>query len=928
MVKLFYQVKPKGLSGNKVIVEYVDTETKQFLETEMASDHEVPSREFIPKKHGSLQETIKKLEKEYPEVNFSVNRYGGGKTFPEKEIVFAEDKIYFLTNNDFQLLENIDENNSYIIRARMKDRALRKKLDFTFGPKKNPLFITNTEKSALARSIVFKDEEEAKLAYNNYVTVLSSFIPEEDISLKKKDDGHIIEIRTENKNMKFLDLNEFRLQRYESEQIQNAKDLERLIKELENFPFPRKVDKFTVVETLDKRKVKQYKILMSATDEVEVQQELKKYNILKISTQTGKPALLPRQALQDPFTLNSPTNQLRNKFPIFTVFDSEKELVQQINMRKNPIMFDSIEKKLEEIHSVFMENCCSIDLEVIDYNNNIPSGRIYMAVLDSKNEKKLYVSKEAWRNESWKEKAIQRFSEKNIEFVFVENEVELVMRLNQDSQKYRFILGHNILDYDLEHLTKFDKEKNSNSTNDLHDFKIKHGIKKSQRIWSRTAQEILDTYCYSKNRITLLGDSKLSTLAGFKKSLSYQEINDKIKSGKFENFIEVCNYTLEDGEKSSEATNLLLRNSILEAMLVNKPLNTVFNTDPVMLHYEAGDRNYEIMTGTYSKRHEQNFKRFMERLKNRKTITETTNSLFKYSDYKPGKIQGILQYPTIILDVFGETIENNAVAKYIFESSKKETNLLIKESLLSILEYHLQIPVDKARTYMEAKNLRFGENYDLDKIYNFWKFSSEDAQKIFKQKPSYNSSQLTGLKLEENIIDFLSDEEFNQANIIFSMQYGAKFYFIKSPHGINLNVIIPEKSKQLKEKLKEINKANPAIRANTFIISENNPVSEAINFGKVNAVAYKDWFAGVIFADREYEIYQNIQKPKIPLIKQAFKSFFEGKILGIDDFRQQYTKLSETEKRKITEKQRTALKIMYDADPFQTEPDLFSSMGF
>ena len=381
MTLLFHDVRISGSTGNKVVVEVLDTKKKKFLKIQKTSNHEVPSREFIPSKHGSLAETILDLEQTYPEINFEAHKYAGFQTFIEKKVI-PED----VTQGSKE---------SFIIRAKMEDRFLRKQLSYKFGKKKNPLFITNTKNNAVARSVYFETEEDVQRAYEHHKTRLRNKIAEQDISVRTKNGKYIIEVFTENKNLKFLDLSEFRLQRYESKKFTDKKELDVFLKKLETFPTPEVIDKFSIVESLDKRKRKQYVAIASSINEMAVETLLSNYGLFKKTALSGKPILLPIPRFQDSFNLNSPTTQLRNKFPLFSEFDSTKDLDDQINYSQNPVSETLLEQRINEIFETYKSNSCSIDLEVIDYNSEIPSGRVYMAVLNSEKENNLYITEEA-----------------------------------------------------------------------------------------------------------------------------------------------------------------------------------------------------------------------------------------------------------------------------------------------------------------------------------------------------------------------------------------------------------------------------------------------------------------------------------------------------------------------------------------------------
>ena len=76
--------------------------------------------------------------------------------------------------------------------------------------------------------------------------------------------------------------------------------------------------------------------------------------------------------------------------------------------------------------------------------------------------------------------------------------------------------------------------------------------------------------------------------------------------------------------------------------------------------------------------------------------------------------------------------------------------------------------------------------------------------------------------------------------------------------------------------------------------------------------------------NRHYEIYQNIRKPKIPIIVETIKAYLNETPVPFVEVQSKYSALSEELKSKISKKEKLIIKLMYQRDPFSIqEPTLF-----
>jgi hypothetical protein len=848
------EVIPKGMNGKKVEIKYYDTKTGDVHVKEDEWEHITPTIEINLKKYEyeSADEIISELEGIYP-GRFEEQHYGKRKT--EK----SDASKFYSGGQETTIIWHYG------------NREDRKDLEFFLDDKKKKqIFIRNSPKRFKARTIVMDDDTlEREKEYLEDI-LKEHNVQSEDIKINER--RKYIEVKCEEPLLKKLDPEIFRINVYESKQFNKEKDAEEFLEEIKKTEdFKTYIDQAKVV----KIRKSNFDIKHCVRITLAENKNFKKIKGMMRLSEEGKKSYRAREELWDPLHLNSPTKQLNDFFPAHTIYKPSKKLSEQAN-KKTPAFShysfedpSELEKATEAAYNFYLKNSAIIDLEVTDYDTNIKdkvTGRIFMAVLEAENEKKIYFTKEAWRDEKNKDYFINET--KGTKLVFVEDEIELISALTKDSQKYEYIIGHNFKEYDQKHMVKYNDEnalfkEGKISLEDKERIKRLKKENKTNRLWNKSLNNILDTHKYVKNRIHVLEDYKLATFAGFDKTISYKEMERLLKSGRIEDVQKIINYTVEDGVKTKEITDLLLRNATIESLASNKKLSSVFTTNPIKNFYDAGTRNYFMQMHTYKNRHEFSPISNLEKLEARESPDELIYQLLKGEKQVEGIISGTLIFPDVIINSCKNIILNNYATRLIYQEMKRETNFLIKIDMLQKLHSFLHVPVDKIKNFMKAAGLEFGKKYELSDVYKTYELeNNEDA--YFEEKK-----------------DGCSDYEFSRTNYIFSAEYKTDRRYER--RGLILyDYVMLDINNKIAEGIDNMRGKDSANNMQRNIISRTEGLyvlkkNEGYELGDIRAVNFKD--KGLIGKIEDYKLYLNRQKPRgegEALVKEMLNSFFEG----------------------------------------------------
>lgn len=839
----------KASQGQKVIVEYFDSD-KNIFETKIDDFWRVTvTREIIPKKYNiTPKQLIEELRKKYAGHFFQAMPYGTIKNN--------------FKNTSFDL--PIDSEKSFIIWHK-GNREDAENLEYTLHNKQ--IFFKTPKKKFRARTKIIFDTDYL-LSLKEVLLNNIDDLFDEDVIVQ----SNHLEVLCENSTLEKLDPQIFRINTYNSEYFDSEKKLdefyEKILSRIKNSRLLNpNIDIKDKISYFDRKNNKNlYYVKITSTLDNEVDKLLSSMNFKKRLTKT-KQERSARILTYDPLLLSTASKQLREFFPINSTFNSSIPLKMQPNYRIYPFLnvksFEdplSIDTCVKNCTNFYLENTAVIDLEVIDYKKNvIPSGRIFMATLKSRREDKLYITKEAWHNSIFREKLMKKYA--NVKFIFVEDEIDIVSKLEEDASKYYKILGHNFKDYDQRHLIKFnnpsllfkqdsiDKSQYEKIKGILNTSKLNNS--KLKKLWSKTLDDILDTKEYVKRRVNLFADHKLATFAGFTKGMDYDEIDAAIKSKTYNGLDMVVNYTINDGVKNWEFVEQMMKNAVLESVAVNKPLDSVFNSEPVKNFYDAGQRRYFMRLNTLRDRHEMSPKRHLNKLKSRMRPEEIFHDLISDIGQVYGEQKGYMYYADVMIESFKEIIIADPVLQYIYERMCVEKNIILKADLIWKLSSSLLVPIDKARNYMDLAGKKFGKHYELGELH-----SSLKEEYLEDQYDKYHDVVFINDKNEKDL---------SRISYIFNQEYLGKKNN-KSVRGLIYDETILNLNNILAKNLENFRKFGYVARSESYVV--NDILSEdypGYLIGEMRMINLeKDKFIGKIMSENiALEIYQGVGKYKI-----------------------------------------------------------------
>ena len=752
------EVTPHKSTGKKVKVKYYDTESFEVFEKEDDWAHITPTIEINAKKYGFKNaEDIASILRDIFPGEFEAKKYG------KRNVSASEygDSDFYRRGEETEIIWH---------RGNREDRHT---LEFYLDvDKKKQIFIRNSEKRFKARTRVLSDNKLNKgKKYLENLLIEDNIFPE-DISINER--KKFIEVKCFESQLKKLDSTFFRINVYESPTFDREKEADAYLEELKKIKgFKEHVDQFRVVSkrlgdfnvkyavriTVDKHK----DFLNSISSNIFV--DKKSYDgmspLLEKKSNKNEQVLRSREELWDPLFLNKPTDQLRHFFPPHMLFNPDKRLDEQANMKAPAFTHyvsekpeSSLERATNSAFEFYLKNSAIIDLEVTDYdtnNNKEPTGRVYMAVLESVRENKIYMTREAWLDDSAKMfylKKVDEYKEKNnsnVELVFVDCEIDLIGTLAKDAKAYEYIVGHNFSGYDQKHLVKFNEENKLKKQDKISDEQIKKikAYKKNNsasKLWPILAKQILDTKKYVQRRIPIFGNYKLSTFANSDKLMNYNEMEDAMKSKDPKEIVKNLLYTIDDGTKSTVVSNLLLKSATLEQFACNKTIQSVFNNPPLKNFYDASARDYFMNLGTYKQRHEFSPIHNLDKLLDRKSPDELIYSLLKSQRQREGIISGRLVFPGAIINAGKEMIENNHVMKLIHKKMLESNDLIEKYDLLSKHHSFLHVALDKVKNFMRAAGLEFGTRYKVEDVFKSFNLGNEEFEDAYFKEDERGTS--------------------------------------------------------------------------------------------------------------------------------------------------------------------------------------------
>lgn len=953
------EVVPIG-TGKKTKIVYYDTSTyEKFVKESEEGDewpHIIPSIEINFKKYGyeNLNEILNELEPLFP-GRFEAKPYGSKRSTDE-----YSDADFYREGQETGILWYLG------------DRADKKNLEFFIDEEnKKQIFINNIAKRFKPRTRILSDSQidDAKNYLENFLVSkeLSEELSKHEVSiddLKINERSNYLELICKEPVLKFLDKKLFRINVYDSEDFKKESDAEAYLEEIKKLEgFKIHVDQAKVIKRRKGPFDVRYGVRITSDENSSFVKKLSNSGMTPAYDSITKKRLLKsRENNGDHLFLNSPTQQLRDFFPSHIFYDPEIPLNKQKN--KDVPAFkhrgsgnSELEDAVNSAYKFYLNNSVVIDLEVTDYDKNSKdrknlTGRIFMAVFQSEKEKKIYITKEAWKSE--KNKTYFKQKTKDVELVFVEDEIELISSLTKASSKYEYVIGHNFQEYDQRHLAKFNDEnklfkKGKISLQEKERIKQLKKSNGASRLWNKSLKNILDTHKYVKNRVHLLEDYKLATFAGFDKSIDYDEMERLVKSKKVEDIQKIIDYTVEDGEKTKEITDVLLRTATIESFAFNKTFSSVFSSNPVKNFYDAGARDYFMSMKTYKNRHEYSPRHNLEKLEARESPDELIFNLLKREKQKEGMVEGFLVYPKAIIDSCKEIIYKNPTTRLMYEEMLKEDNVLIKTVYLHNLHSAVHVAVDKVKNFMESVGLEFGKRYSPVDV--FRTFKKEDLEPRFnglqegdiflgektffdkaedyftvlfnkitkrkyepkpeKEKEKFNESFNELPDRDDEYFEAgdrkFSDFELSRTNFIFCAEYKAHRVFDKKgliPYDyamLHINNLIADNVEAMRG----------GLTAKTQGLYVTDRKQTGLELGRVKGLNFKD--KGFIGKLGDYKIFLNRKKPKDELISEMVDYYLDNDVSQQDIWRN-FSKELLSQTPEYWNKQRNYIRVLTGTD--------------
>ncbi len=821
--------------------------------------HVTPSREVVPEKHNyTPQAILEELRKAFPGMHFETKPYGKKKSVEE----LPEDiKMYAPTE-------------SFIVHH-IGPRHERKKLEFYLDEEKTkPLFITSLEKQYMARTNAIakdvpREELEERLRQNHayFKEKLSGIVPSEDIIINTN--KRFIQLNVTREQLMHVNKSElgrfFRIQKYRSEEFSLEEQARQLYEEIKKVPgIKQGVEQLRISEKITKERKKVF--FVQALSSKKYSSVLGEYGMKQ---KEGYDRIDAVKNDPDLLSLNSPTQQLRNFFPAHLPFNPEKSLEEQVNKDIYPYT-EGIEDIVSSAEQFFLNNTCAVDIETIHFEDDDPrEEEINMAVLKSLSEHKMYVTKK-YLEEKFGLAKLEKKKWKGAELVVVEDDIELRAAISRDAKEYEYVAGHFFKGFDHEKLKKYNDENKLFREGKIS--KEKHAtikcVKKkysAKELWGVKQNALFDTYHFIRSRSGLQLDHKLATFSGTDK-MGHEELNEKAVSGKADDLYEVLNYTAMDGHTSWKVFKDLLPYAIIESLATNKPLDSVFSSNPVENFYESVNRGYFLKMNTYAFRHDRSFKVLVNRLRDRLSPEELLGLQVKGKRQVIGDYKARLFYPDVMLESFSELVDANPVTRFLHRKVELEKNPLAKDIGLSQLSASIHVAADKVKNYIESAGLVFGKKHEPHDVYGSM---NEDTIEKLREK-----------FYEEKEYGF-SDFEMSRTSYIFGLEYSVQRRAYKHEK-ISFDTTMLYFNNLFAENLKRFERKGFLGKSGKYYVS-NNDLGHC--FGEVRVLNMpNNRMLASLKADNgtDYAIYANFRPAKKSLLRGMAKDWVDDSWKGLD----------------------------------------------
>lgn len=290
---------------------------------------------------------------------------------------------------------------------------------------------------------------------------------------------------------------------------------------------------------------------------------------------------------RDPLGLNSPARLLRWLYPttmlLLSADPEDIPLPDDIFSSKYRATYASLDNLLQDTATAF-------DIEVRGWQSG--HDYIYMAVyICPEKQQQVLFHYFDFPDQEYQEFRLQRFSSQK-EFGKL-----ITAQVQADDPLWEF--GHNLMNYDRIKVREL-TEQYFPATN-------KHyPITKSAQGLGRVITKgrlTVDTYTYMFNYLNIFANNKLETLAEFKKSASYAEMDSleqQARRGNKDAFYALLDYCREDGLKTMKAGRELQQRVALKARHFRRDADSICATGKLTIAKEYWDRRHFLIKKTFS----------------------------------------------------------------------------------------------------------------------------------------------------------------------------------------------------------------------------------------------------------------------------------------------------------------------------------------
>ncbi len=289
----------------------------------------------------------------------------------------------------------------------------------------------------------------------------------------------------------------------------------------------------------------------------------------------------------DPVALNSPARQLRWLYPPLMLLEAPTE---EAIPHPEDILHGRHRHQYASVEDILNDSLAIFDIEVQGWQEG--KDRIYLAVYRCPaKERQVIFHDFSFSEEEYKGHRLLRYA--------TQEELGELLTAQVHADDPLWEAGHNIMNYD--------RIKVRNLTEAYFPATNRHyPITKSAQGLGRVLTKgrfTIDTYTYMFNYFNIFADNKLSTLAQFEKSISYEEMDvleEKAREGDRGAFHALLEYLVEDGVRTLHVGEQLKQRAALKVHTFHRDADSICSTGKATLGEEYWKRRHIFVKKTYA----------------------------------------------------------------------------------------------------------------------------------------------------------------------------------------------------------------------------------------------------------------------------------------------------------------------------------------